>query len=695
MSLHPIIIHYGGRWERSDYYVGGQDTLVYVPMEQITRAYLINVIREALCCTRNTDYSLFFFTCHNGSRRVKILLQRDTDLFRLIFEQKEDAELYVVERDNHEYVPQVDVNVRVNNPAVENENQSIPSENEATDSSDDEEEASRRDLLDSVLTEFGAWIRQPGHMDQFRTHRNFSSLFEARNDDDGSNNVQKTSLRNWVIPVPEVDDTLGWVEPSEPIIGKLAVGSTFRRKSDLKIAVGMYHMENQVECVTNRSSRDRLGYNCKQGRNNCTFRLCAAGSDDSLWRITKLTLGHSCYTNLDRSSARQVTVKVAASFFSRRLVDNGTTLKPKDMIDELRRLYGIGIDYSFALRTRNLAIEMAYGDFETSYNRLVPYLYLLKQRNADTFYDVSCTSDGVFCHMFLALGQSIHAFENYLRPVIVIDGTHLKGKNKGILFVAVTKDGNEQIFPLAIGLGPIENDESWTWFLANLRRCYPTPDELIIVSDQHKSITNAVQNIYPNVPHGSCFHHLQKNLTPYGQHVAALFKSAAYAYRVETFEKHFSDLQVLSPDGAHKRLSDIGVERWARSKCHVRRYSFMTSNAAESMNARLVWARRLPVCSLVEVFRSILENWFDERRAKASSRNHELTEEAYTKLSTAVELSRHLVVRETTTHMYKVEEEKLSYLVDLQSWTCDCREFDQDQIPCRHAAAAIRYFIVP
>lgn len=43
--------------------------------------------------------------------------------------------------------------------------------------------------------------------------------------------------------------------------------------------------------------------------------------------------------------------------------------------------------------------------------------------------------------------------------MIVVDGTHLKGKNKGVLFVAVTKDGNEQIFPLAIGVGPIENDE--------------------------------------------------------------------------------------------------------------------------------------------------------------------------------------------------------------------------------------------
>lgn len=38
--------------------------------------------------------------------------------------------------------------------------------------------------------------------------------------------------------------------------------------------------------------------------------------------------------------------------------------------------------------------------------------------------------------------------------VIVVDGTHLKGKNKGVLFVVVTKDGNEGVSPLAIVFGP-------------------------------------------------------------------------------------------------------------------------------------------------------------------------------------------------------------------------------------------------
>ncbi|XP_057801399.1 uncharacterized protein LOC131016677 [Salvia miltiorrhiza] len=363
-----------------------------------------------------------------------------------------------------------------------------------------------------------------------------------------------------------------------------------------------------------------------------------------MWRITNLTLDHSCYTDLDRRVARQVTAKVAASYFARRLVDEGCVLRLKEMIDEMLRLHGIKMMYSLALRTRSLAIDMTNGDFEKSYQRIPSYLYLLRERNPETIYNYQTTHEDVFLHMFVAIGQCIRAFESSLRPIIVVDGTHLKGRNRGVLFVVVTKDGNEQIFPLAIGLGPIENDESWTWFLSNLRRCYNPPKGLMIVSDQHKSIENAIRYVYPNAAHGLCYHHLHKNLTRIGKEALIHFKNAAYAYRVEGFGKFFSELELQS-HSAHTRLSLIGVERWARSRSPVPRYSFMTSNAAETLNSRLLWARRLPVSSLLETFRTIVEKWFDERRASAMSRQHELTEPAYNKLAVQVELSHHLRVR--------------------------------------------------
>ena len=42
----------------------------------------------------------------------------------------------------------------------------------------------------------------------------------------------------------------------------------------------------------------------------------------------------------------------------------------------------------------------------------------------------------------------------------MIDATFLKGRMKGVLFVAATKDGNEQIYPLAFGVADSENDNA-------------------------------------------------------------------------------------------------------------------------------------------------------------------------------------------------------------------------------------------
>ncbi|KAH6807165.1 hypothetical protein C2S51_028273 [Perilla frutescens var. frutescens] len=74
---------------------------------------------------------------------------------------------------------------------------------------------------------------------------------------------------------------------------------------------------------------------------------------------------------------------------------------------------------------------------------LPAYLEMLKRSNPDTVYDLETDDDDCFMYTFVALGICRAAFSVYIRPVIAIDGTPLKGKTKGILFVTVTKDGNE------------------------------------------------------------------------------------------------------------------------------------------------------------------------------------------------------------------------------------------------------------
>jgi len=56
------------------------------------------------------------------------------------------------------------------------------------------------------------------------------------------------------------------------------------------------------------------------------------------------------------------------------------------------------------------------------------------------------------------------------RPIIGVDGCHLRGKFGSMLPTAVSIDANESLFPLAYAIVEGESKESWSWFLHLLKR---------------------------------------------------------------------------------------------------------------------------------------------------------------------------------------------------------------------------------
>nr|GEW31227.1 hypothetical protein [Tanacetum cinerariifolium] len=64
-----------------------------------------------------------------------------------------------------------------------------------------------------------------------------------------------------------------------------------------------------------------------------------------------------------------------------------------------------------------------------------------------------------------------------MRPLIIIDGAHLKGTYLGTHLVVVGMDGNNQIIPIATGESQDETGRSWTWFLRKLKDCIDALDD--------------------------------------------------------------------------------------------------------------------------------------------------------------------------------------------------------------------------
>ena len=52
-----------------------------------------------------------------------------------------------------------------------------------------------------------------------------------------------------------------------------------------------------------------------------------------------------------------------------------------------------------------------------------------------------------------------------MRPIVGLDGCHLRTSIGGQLLCTVGRDGNDNMMPLAIAVVDIECKVSWVWFL--------------------------------------------------------------------------------------------------------------------------------------------------------------------------------------------------------------------------------------
>lgn len=139
----------------------------------------------------------------------------------------------------------------------------------------------------------------------------------------------------------------------------------------------------------------------------------------------------------------------------------------------------------------------------------------------------------------VALGASIRGFLGDLRPLLIMDGAHLKGTYVGTMFLAVRMDGNNQIVPIAMGVGKTESGPAWTWFLAKLKECIGESANLTSVIDRATSIDFPIRTVFPNAHHGLCAQHLLVNLKRTSKREKTkkwMFWEACKSYRLSDLE---------------------------------------------------------------------------------------------------------------------------------------------------------------
>ncbi|XP_013594925.1 PREDICTED: uncharacterized protein LOC106303121 [Brassica oleracea var. oleracea] len=491
----------------------------------------------------------------------------------------------------------------------------------------------------------------------------------------------------------EEDEAYAGEQKDEEEIGsnnQLYVGQVFVDRDAFKVHMSLHALANKYIYFKRKSEPGKLVLECSGV--NCQWRVYAAKiTGCPLFEIKTLDSNHHCTVSERGQFRRHATSSIVGGMMRSKYVGIGSGPRPGALRD-----HSVPISYWTAWKSRKIAIENGRGNVAAAYSTLPFYLQQLAIANPGTLVALE-TSKGPgnvqrFKYLFLSFGASQKGFD-FMRKVVIIDGTHLKGKFAGCLLTTSVQDGNYQIFPIAFGIVDSENDQSWTWFFNKLLAVVTDATDLVFVSDRHTAIYSGIRRVYPMAKHCSCLLHLQRNVQTIfkKKHLGYLLGRAARAYKLEDFYLHFNELKVV--DGAcADYLIRVGLEHWTRSHFDGARYNIMTSNLAESLNATLSEAREYPIVPLLEYIRSMVMGWFSSRRDAAAKNVGALTPKVTDIVMRNFKDSTGYAVKHIINNEYEVVNGNGMYhRVDLDKKTCSCKEFGALAIPCAHAVSAAIY----
>ena len=263
---------------------------------------------------------------------------------------------------------------------------------------------------------------------------------------------------------------------------ELKKGIRFESVQDVRKAIRHHAIMNRYDYYFLHNNTRRVSVYCKHrckcplkyGRyiqciceeQKCLFRIHRRKLKlEETWQIKSMTSEHSC-------GFHSANPKVTSEFLAERYLDHfrdDPNLKLKYFMKLILRDIGVSVKYHKAYYAKVIALHMIHGSALEQYRRVWDYAAVVRKYvvGSAAFVVVSDIErpPTTFQRMYICLQPCKEGFLQGCRHIIGVDGCHLKGQWPGVCLVAVGKDGNNNLFPIAWAVAEVENKDSWTWFL--------------------------------------------------------------------------------------------------------------------------------------------------------------------------------------------------------------------------------------
>ncbi|XP_071694013.1 uncharacterized protein [Rutidosis leptorrhynchoides] len=471
------------------------------------------------------------------------------------------------------------------------------------------------------------------------------------------------------------------------------VDQRFASFAEFREALHKFSIAHGFRYKYKKSDSHRVSVKCKS--ENCPWRIYVSRLPTThLIRIKKMNPEHTC--NGASAKAGYRATKGWVGNIIKEKLKNSPNYKPKDIVDDIKREYGVTLNYSQAWRAKGIAKEQLQGSYKDAYSKLPYFCEKIRETNPGSIATFGTKDDSSFHRFFVSFYASISGFQQGCRPLIFLDDIPLDAKYQGTLLIATSADGDDGVFPLAFAVVDDETDnDNWFWFLTQLKTAVPVSQPITFVANFNEGLKDSLANVFG----AGCFHayclryiaeKLNNDLKDRFSHEARRLMvqdlyAAAYAPKVGVFEQRVQDIKAISPE-AYDWVIKSEPQHWANVFFDGTRNNHLTSNFGQLFYNWVSEAVELPITHMIDVLRGKLMELIYTRRVDSNRWTTTLTPSMEEKVKEAGAKGQTFQVVPSQSSVFEVYGESVE-TVDISQWECSCKMWQLTGLPCCHAMA--------
>lgn len=470
------------------------------------------------------------------------------------------------------------------------------------------------------------------------------------------------------------------------------VDQRFSSFTEFREALHKYSIAHGFSYKYKKNDSHRVTVKCKS--EGCPWRIYASRlATTQLICIKKMNATHTCEGAAVKAGYRATRGWVGSIIKEKLKVS--PNYKPKDIASDIKREYGIQLNYSQAWRAKEIAREQLQGSYKEAYTQLPFFCEKIIETNPGSLATFTTKEDSSFHRLFVSFHASISGFQQGCRPLLFLDSIPLNSKYQGTLLAATAADGDDGVFPVAFAVVDEETDDNWHWFLLELKSAVLTSQEITFVADFQKGLRESLLKVFGGeCYHGYCLRYLaeklNKDLKGQFSHEARRLMvqdlyAAAYAPKLEGFKQCTENIKAISPE-AYKWVISSKPEHWANTFFGGARYNHMTSNFGQLFYGWVSDANELPITQMVDVLRGKMMELMYTRRVDSNQWVSRLTPSMEEKLKNEASKALSCQVLLSQGSTFEVRSESVD-IVDIDHWDCTCKGWQLTGLPCCHAIA--------